>query len=283
MKRRTGMLVSVAVAFALLFLVSAADTRDVPHYNLHQFFNPANDTITVSPNDKNDGYMFLTQSARRYIPEARLLVSTDGGWRWDEQFNVRDIEIGQSFFLMLQVSVRVPGRWAQWFGADQILTNIAFAEDQILDINLINASVQWSLFSLERAIEEEDVYIMGIDNDIIASAAIGGVVGNVVVATLPALVGTAAFIESRTREARHNRALNDFLWGNHIDRFKSFAIPIPTSPVSDNDLARGVQVQDVTLIFEVTPLQSGSQTIKVFFDNRVNPIHMRTHTLIVAP
>jgi len=80
--KKTETLVVVTIIFALLFLVSAADTRDVPQYNLHPFFYSTNDTITVSPNDKNGGNMFLAQSARRYIPEVRLARSIDNGYSW---------------------------------------------------------------------------------------------------------------------------------------------------------------------------------------------------------
>jgi len=78
------------------------------------------------------------------------------------------------------------------------------------------------------------------------------------------------------RKGRRDRALNDFLWGNHNDAFKCFSFPIPTSPVSDSAWAGGVRAQNVSLIFEVHPLQRGAQTIKVFFENRVSPIYIQS-------
>jgi hypothetical protein len=198
------------------------------------------------------------QSANNYIPEIKLLASPDGRY-WDE--DIKNIEMGQSYYLMVEASVRVPGRRLQWFGANEILCTILFPEDQILDINLTDADISVSSFSLQQNVKGH------------------GILGPVGVISVVGAV--AKLVADKIREQRHNRRLNEFLFGNHSNTFNGYSFPIPTSPVNDNDLARGVRSQTVSLTFRVDPLQSGSQIIKIFYESRVSDIYMKAYTLIV--
>ena len=281
MRKWSGVLVVMAVVFSSLFFVSMADTRDTSQNSLHDWCGFDDADMATFPNEGNEGHMFLAQSARRYIPEVRLMVSTNDGWSWEEQFNVRDVEIGEPFLLMVQASVRVPGFFRQRFGASYIVCTLAFSEDQVLDISLINSSVFSSSSSLERTVD--GLYVVDSVTD---NAAVGGTVGDVTIGVLADMALAAVvspLVERKMREGRHDRALNDFLWGNHDNAFRGYSFPIPTTPISDSAWAGGARAQNVSLIFEVRPLRRGAQTIKVFFDNRVSPIYMKTFTLLVEP
>ena len=212
------------------------------------------------------------QSANDYIPDIKLLVSTDNGESWDE--NLRNLEMGQSFYLMVESSVRVPGFWLRKFGAKEILCTLAFPEDQLLELDIQDSDTSVSTFTLEQTVEPGGVRSV----DILGPVAMTYIVVGPAVTVTKVLVD---YVANKIREAKHKKNLNDFLPGNHSNTFRCYAYAIPTSPVNDNDLARGVRPRVVSTVFKVDPLHTGSQTIKIFFENRVSSIYMKTYTLVV--
>ena len=269
MKRRFGIVAFMTVVFSFVFFISMADTRDTSQNSLHNWFYPANDVIIVNPNDTNEDYIFLSQSANDYIPEIRLLASTDNGESWNE--NLRNIGKGQPFYLMVESSVRVPGFWLRNFGAKEILCTIAFPEDQILDLTIQDSDTSWASFSMEQTVEQGGILSVVISNTVSAFGTVVTSFG----------LGLVKIVTNTMRDVRYNKNLNDFLSGNHSNTFSCFSFSIPTSAVTDNDLARGVRPRLVSMVFRVDPLQTGSQTIKIFFENKVSDIYMKTYTLVV--
>jgi len=97
--------------------------------------------------------MVDAQSARNYIPEMKLLVSTDRGESWTE--NTRNLKSGQDFDLMFEASVRVPGLRLQLFGAKSINTFIVFPEQsELLEFKIESAD---SKYTLERNIPKSSI------------------------------------------------------------------------------------------------------------------------------
>jgi len=196
------------------------------------------------------------QSANDYIPEIQLLASSDGRY-FDEDIKTT-FKTGQSFYLRVEASVRVPGKRLQWFGANEILCTIAFPEDQIININVTDSDTSWNSLSLQQSIE-------------------GRGQGNLVTDVLVfGLLGSIKFGADKIREQRHNTKLNNFLKGNHSNTFSCYSFSIPTSSVND-----GVQPKIVSITFKIDPLQTGSQAIKIFFEKRVSDIYMKSYTLVV--
>ena len=269
MKRRFGIIAVMTVVFFLVFFVSMADTGDTSQNSLHHWFYPVNDDTVANPNGTNEDYIFLAQSANNYIPEIKLLASIDNGENWSE--NLRNLRRGQSFYLMVESSVRVPGFWLRHFGAKEILCTIAFPEDQILDLTIQDSDTSLSSFSMEQTVEQGGILSIVISNAVSAAFVTVTSVG----------YGLVKIVTDTMREARYNKNLNDFLSGDHSNIFSCYSFSIPTSPVNDNDLARGVRPRLVSMVFKVDPLQTGSQTIKIFFENKVSDIYMKTYTLVV--
>jgi len=210
------------------------------------------------------------QSADNYIPEVKLLASSDGRY-FDEDIKTI-IKTGQSYFLRVEASVRVPGKRLQWFGANEILCTIAFPEDQIIDINVTDSDTSWNSFSLQQNIEGQKIEgreKRGILEIVFYYAVFGG------------NIATVKLVADKIREQRQNVKLNDFLKGNHSNTFSCYSFSIPTSPVNDNDLARGVRPRTVSITFKIDPLQTGSQAIKIFYEKRVSDLYMKYYTLVV--
>jgi hypothetical protein len=270
MKRRFRVIAVMTVVFSFVFFISMAGAGDTSPNSVHHWFYPANDDNRVNPNDANEDYMFLAQSANDYIPEIKLLVSTDNGENWSE--NLRNLRMGQSFYLMVESSVRVPGFWLRKFGAKDILCTIAFPEDQILDLTIQDSDTSWASFSLEQTVEQGGIL------NVIISSTVSAFSNAVAVGVGAALMKS---VIDKMRDARYNKNLNDFLSGDNSNTFSCYSFSIPTSPVTDNDLARGVRLRLVSMVFKVDPLQTGSQTIKIFFENKVSDIYMKTYTLVV--
>lgn len=61
----------------------------------------------------------------------------------------------------------------------------------------------------------------------------------------------------------------------------AYIFKVPTSPVDDNALARGVKPQKVTLTFSCTPKKPGSQPILVWYEDRVSDTYQKAFTLTV--
>jgi len=97
--------------------------------------------------------MVDAQSARNYIPEMKLLVSTNRGESWTE--NTRNLKSGQYFDLMFEASVRVPGLRLQLFGAKSINTFIIFPEQsEFLEFTIESAD---SKYTFERDVPKNSI------------------------------------------------------------------------------------------------------------------------------
>ena len=202
------------------------------------------------------------QSANNYIPEIKLMVSTDDGATWSE--NLKNLNMGQPFYLMAQLHVRVPGKRLQWFGAKNILCSIAFPEDQIIDIGLQDSDTAYNLSELifeKTGNSKSTKFTLNPHESIDA--------------------GHALIMPSDYLNYLHDNKIENFLLSSGYSKYSLFTLSIPTSPVNDNDLARGVKPRIVTVIFRVNPLKSGAQTIKVFYERRVDSTYMKTYTLVV--
>jgi len=183
------------------------------------------------------------QSANNYIPEVKLLASSDGRY-FDEDIKTT-IKTGQSYYLRVEASVRVPGKRLQWFGANEISCTIVFSGDQIIDINVSDSDISGEFLSSQQILE---LIAYPIPND-------------------------------NSWSSRARNGLKEKLISERI--FSLYIFPIPTSPVNDNDLARGVRPKIVSTTFKIDPLKIGSQTIKISFEGRVSDIYNKSYTLVV--
>jgi len=287
MKRRFRISVIFIVVFSILFFNSMAGDKDTPHNSLNSWFSAVNDNFTETANNKNEDYMYLAQSSNDYIPDIKLLVSTDDGQNWSE--NLKNLSMGEPFYLLVEASVRVPGFWLRRFGAKEILCTIALPEDKVVNLNLQDSDTSMTAFSMSQTAESGSSGTLKIIGSVTAASAAGGAIGAVARGATGGIVGAAAmagvvliqFVYDKIIESSQNKKLNEFLSGNHNNIFNCYSFPIPTSPVSDNDLARGVQLRKITMVFKADPLQTGSQTIKIFFEKKVSDIYMKTYTMVV--
>jgi hypothetical protein len=216
MYKRNKFCIILLVLLLSLLLISMVDTRYV-FQNLTQGVGSINNrTDDLSINTSNQEYVFLAEFGKEdnYIPEMKLLASTDNGENWTE--NTKNLKMGQPFYLMFEASCRVPGLRLQMFGAKSITSYITIPKETIISFEITDSDT--SHLSFVRDPDDPEDY--------------------------------------------------DLIFFN-----------IPTSPLDDKALARGVLPRKVSMILKCTPKQRGSQNIIVEYEDRVDSLYTEKFTL----